>query len=179
MQIDIDEFYEDYLALKAKLEPLLPALEAMASGKPNSITITAPVAAGKEGAAGFLERGDLASAGAALGLQRVTKASGHGFDETDESYEKRLLAEVIGAAAADAQAPQPAPAAAPAEPVQPTEPPAAAAPPAVTEPPASAEPPTPPAAAPTSTVEPVTQAAPAAATTSAEVAPAAVHAALP
>jgi hypothetical protein len=45
--------------------------------------------------------------GAAANIERVTTAGGHGFDETDESYRRRLHASVAGAAAAGAES-QPA-----------------------------------------------------------------------
>lgn len=50
---------------------------------------------------------DLDAAGAEAKLDRVSRARGHAFDETDDSYRRRLLASVVGAAAADAMS-QPA-----------------------------------------------------------------------
>lgn len=50
---------------------------------------------------------DLDAAGDEAKLDRVSKAGGHAFDETDDSYRRRLLASIVGAAAADAMS-QPA-----------------------------------------------------------------------
>lgn len=49
----------------------------------------------------------LDAAGAEINLPRVTIAGGHGFDETDDSYRRRLIASVSGAEAAGAMS-QPA-----------------------------------------------------------------------
>jgi hypothetical protein len=45
---------------------------------------------------------ELDEMGVAAGLPRVSRATGHGFDETDDSYRRRLHASVAGAAAAGA-----------------------------------------------------------------------------
>jgi predicted RNase H-like nuclease (RuvC/YqgF family) len=58
-------------------------------------------------AEGMLSRGDLDKAGREVGLDRVTKKGGHAFDESDESYARRLAAELHGAEAAGAMS-QPA-----------------------------------------------------------------------
>jgi hypothetical protein len=50
---------------------------------------------------------DLDAAGARMHLDRVSKAKGHAFDESDDSYRRRLMAVIVGAAAADAMS-QPA-----------------------------------------------------------------------
>lgn len=50
----------------------------------------------------------LDASGAELGIERVTTAAGHAFNEADDSYRRRLLAELVGAEAADAVAPRPA-----------------------------------------------------------------------
>lgn len=44
----------------------------------------------------------LDAAGASMKLDRVSIAHGHSFNESDESYRRRLLAELVGAEAADA-----------------------------------------------------------------------------
>ena len=44
----------------------------------------------------------LDAAGAEINLPRVSIANGHGFDETDDSYRRRLIASVSGAEAAGA-----------------------------------------------------------------------------
>lgn len=46
--------------------------------------------------------GDLDAAGVEMKLDRATVARGHAFDETDDSYRRRLVAQIAGAAAADA-----------------------------------------------------------------------------
>jgi len=46
--------------------------------------------------------GDLDAAGVEMKLDRATIARGHSFDEADDSYRRRLVAQLAGAAAADA-----------------------------------------------------------------------------
>jgi hypothetical protein len=105
MQIDLDKFYEDYLAFKAAVEPHLPALAAMAQ---KSKFVFPAVAPSREQAGALLQQGDLEAAGAALGIHRATKQSGHAFDEPDDSFQRRLAAELFGAQAAGAEMAQPA-----------------------------------------------------------------------
>lgn len=59
-----------------------------------------------EDALSYLEGGDLESAGEALGITRAKVADGHAFDEDDDSYGRRLRAEVHGAEKADAVRPR-------------------------------------------------------------------------
>jgi hypothetical protein len=49
---------------------------------------------------------DLDDAGDKLGVTRVSPDSGHAFTETDDSFRRRLLAEVVGAEEADAVTPR-------------------------------------------------------------------------
>lgn len=110
MKTDFDKFYdEEWADLKPRIIEMLDAYEA---GKlmPKAAALTpglapiivAPALPGKEGAKELLQSGQsLDTVGASLGITRVTKASGHGFDEEDASYKKRLLCEIVGATAAD------------------------------------------------------------------------------
>jgi hypothetical protein len=100
MNVDLDTFYAEFLALKERVEPLFALLANRSAG-----TIVPP---GKDQAAGLLEQGALDAAGAALGIHRVSKQAGHAFDEDDGSFYRRLMAEVFGAEAAGATAPRPA-----------------------------------------------------------------------
>lgn len=68
-----------------------------------------------EDALRHLEGGDLESAGETLGITRAKVADGHAFDEDDDSYGRRLRAEVHGAEKADAVRPREAQAPAPSD----------------------------------------------------------------
>jgi hypothetical protein len=98
--MDLDTLYAgyiDYQKLRPRLMKMLEAFEAHAAeadrrGSPSDI-----LALGSESPSGRQEQarahvrnGLLQEAGRLLGLDKVSKANGHPFDETDRSYETRL-----------------------------------------------------------------------------------------
>jgi hypothetical protein len=60
----------------------------------------------KEEAKTLIDAGDLHKAGLLLKLERIMVSGGHAFDESDDSYGRRLLAEVVGADVAGASLPR-------------------------------------------------------------------------
>lgn len=106
MKMDLDEMYEEWQALRPRVIAMLEDYEARKANPtpaPATIVIDAPALPGKEAAKTALESGrSLDDVGAQVGLSRVSKATGHGFDEDDASYRKRLLSDIIGWPATEA-----------------------------------------------------------------------------
>ena len=106
MKVDIDQFFAQW----AKLEPQLAAMladwkawkAAAVTAAASPIVIVAPVPEDKQVAKGYLESGNLDAAGAAAGVTRISRKTGHPFDETDDSYRRRVLTAVVGAGSVDA-----------------------------------------------------------------------------
>ena len=106
MKVDIDQFFAQW----ANLEPQLAAMladwkawkAAAVTAAASPIVIVAPVPEDKQVAKGYLESGNLDAAGAAAGVTRISRKTGHPFDETDDSYRRRILTAVVGAGSVDA-----------------------------------------------------------------------------
>ncbi len=106
MKVDIDQFFAQW----ANLEPQLTAMladwkawkAAAVTAAASPIVIVAPVPEDKQVAKGYIEAGNLDAAGAAAGVARISLKTGHPFDETDDSYRRRVLAAVVGAGSVDA-----------------------------------------------------------------------------
>ena len=109
MEIDFDKFYADYKAFKTevkafetKVNDFIAASATAAAKAPTPIMIQAPVPEDKQVAKGYIEAGNLDAAGAAAGVTRISLKTGHPFDETDDSYRRRILTAVVGAGSVDA-----------------------------------------------------------------------------
>ena len=106
VKVDIDQFFAQW----ANLEPQLTAMladwkawkAAAVTAAASPIVIVAPVPEDKQVAKGYIEAGNLDAAGAAAGVARISLKTGHPFDETDDSYRRRVLAAVVGAGSVDA-----------------------------------------------------------------------------
>jgi hypothetical protein len=106
VKVDIDQFFAQW----ANLEPQLTAMladwkawkAAAVTAAASPIVIVAPVPEDKQIAKGYIEAGNLDAAGAAAGVARISLKTGHPFDETDDSYRRRVLAAVVGAGSVDA-----------------------------------------------------------------------------
>lgn len=107
--MDVDILKKDFDDLKRRVAPLLEEFEAHARRR-DAMDRGAPALDGskedheerRHESRRLLEAGDFAKAGELIGLDRA-----HGGDEADESYERRVRAELHGAAAADAVKPRP------------------------------------------------------------------------
>lgn len=105
MNIDLDDWFAEWNGLRPRIIAMLEDYEARKANPPapSPIAINAPALPGKEAMKEALESGrSLDDVGAMVGLLRVSKATGHGFDEDNASYRKRLLSDIIGWSATEA-----------------------------------------------------------------------------
>ena len=109
MEIDFDKFYADYKAFKSevktfetKVNEFMDASATASAKAPTPIMIQAPVPEDKQVAKGYIEAGNLDAAGAAAGVTRISRKTGHPFDESDDSYRRRVLTAIVGAGSVDA-----------------------------------------------------------------------------
>ena len=106
MKVDIDQFFAQWANLEPQLTAMLADWKAWKSAAVTAaaspIVIVAPVPEDKQVAKGYIEAGNLDAAGSAAGVARISLKTGHPFDETDDSYRRRVLAAVVGASSVDA-----------------------------------------------------------------------------
>ena len=106
VKVDIDQFFAQWANLEPQLTAMLADWKAWKSAAVTAaaspIVIVAPVPKDKQVAKGYIEAGNLDAAGAAAGVARISLKTGHPFDETDDSYRRRVLAAVVGAGSVDA-----------------------------------------------------------------------------
>jgi hypothetical protein len=98
MDVDLDTFRQEFLDLKAQFETFVHLTGPLVAQMQNHAAVSAMVpsdvsqAAAQVVARGHVHHGLLDLAGKLIGLDRVTVAGGHGFDEDNQSYERRLRA---------------------------------------------------------------------------------------
>jgi hypothetical protein len=95
--MDIDTLYAgyvDYQKLRPRIVKMLEAFENRGAGSDVSDLTSGSESPSsrQEQARTHVRKGLLEEAGKLLGLDKVSKANGHPFDETDRSYETRLRA---------------------------------------------------------------------------------------
>lgn len=109
--MDLDSLKKDFDDLKRRVTPMLEEYEGHlrrrdAAGHPDHENDGSEAMferrAKRREARQALEAGDVAKAGELIGLERA-----HGGEEADDSYERRVKADIHGAAAADAVKPRP------------------------------------------------------------------------
>jgi hypothetical protein len=110
MDVDLDTFYAEFLKLKERAEPVLAQFERGAALAEAALAPVPSDPAAARAMAVTSVGGHLFDwAGKLIGLDRVTIAGGHGFDEDDASYERRLRAQLGMMQRPEASVPQPEP----------------------------------------------------------------------